>query len=257
MSDSDEVLLVGGNLTRVVRVGDTVRRAAGPWTPLVHRLLRHIRAKGFEFAPIPMGLDEAGREVLSFIPGDTIVGHPWPAWVWSDQLLVEAVHALRDYHEAVSDFRPIVVQSRLGQVPLETGQIVCHNDFAPYNCVARDGHFAGVFDWDVIWAGRPEWDLSFFIWQWVPLHSPSNELHWRTTDECARRLKIILEEYGSLDCDDIVQVVIHRIESSRNGILSRADAGDASFVRLKEEGHTDDMERVIEYIQSIRARLAE
>lgn len=257
MSDSDEVLLVGGNLTRVVRVGDTVRRAAGPWTPLVHQLLRHIRAKGFEFAPNPMGLDEAGREVLSFIPGDTIDGHPWPAWVWSDQLLVEAVHALRDYHEAVSDFRPIVVESRVGQVPLETGQIVCHNDFAPYNCVARDGHFAGVFDWDVIWAGRPEWDLAFFIWQWVPLHGPSHELQWRTTDECARRLKVILEEYGSLDCEDIVKVVIRRIESSRNGILSRADAGDASFARLKSEGHADDMERAIEYIQSIRPRLAE
>ena len=29
-------------MTPVVRVGDTVRRTAGPWTPAVHGLLRYI-----------------------------------------------------------------------------------------------------------------------------------------------------------------------------------------------------------------------
>ena len=36
----DEVVLCGGNMTPVVRVGDTVRRATGPWTPTIHALLR-------------------------------------------------------------------------------------------------------------------------------------------------------------------------------------------------------------------------
>ena len=42
----DEVVLSGGNMTPVVRVGDTVRRAAGRWTPTIHALLRHVRAAG-------------------------------------------------------------------------------------------------------------------------------------------------------------------------------------------------------------------
>ena len=33
-----EVALEGGNMTAVFRVGDTVRRAAGPWTPTIHQL---------------------------------------------------------------------------------------------------------------------------------------------------------------------------------------------------------------------------
>jgi hypothetical protein len=40
----DEVELDGGNANRVVRIGDTVRRPAGPWTPAVHCLLDHYDA---------------------------------------------------------------------------------------------------------------------------------------------------------------------------------------------------------------------
>jgi hypothetical protein len=34
--------LEGGNMNRVEREGDTVTRDAGPWTPTVHRWLRHL-----------------------------------------------------------------------------------------------------------------------------------------------------------------------------------------------------------------------
>ena len=61
--------LPGGNMTGgVVRVGDTVRRPAGPWTPAVHALLNHLHAVGFPGAPRAHGLDDQGREVLDFVP---------------------------------------------------------------------------------------------------------------------------------------------------------------------------------------------
>jgi hypothetical protein len=34
MEQESEIPLAGGNLTKVVRVGDTVRREAGSWTPI-------------------------------------------------------------------------------------------------------------------------------------------------------------------------------------------------------------------------------
>ena len=46
-----EVPLIGGNTSTVVRVGDTVRRNAGPWTPAVHSLLHHLERVGFTGAP--------------------------------------------------------------------------------------------------------------------------------------------------------------------------------------------------------------
>ncbi len=60
-----EIPLLGGNTSTVVRVGDTVRRNAGPWTPAVHALLRHLEYVGFTGAPRALGMDEQGREVLS------------------------------------------------------------------------------------------------------------------------------------------------------------------------------------------------
>jgi hypothetical protein len=72
---STEIPLGGGNVSGgVVRVGDTVRRPAGPWTPALHALLTHLHDVGFRGAPRPLGIDEHGREVLTFIPGPVA----WP-----------------------------------------------------------------------------------------------------------------------------------------------------------------------------------
>ena len=43
-----EAAFIGGNLNDATRVGDTVRRRAGPWTPAVHALLRFLESAGFE-----------------------------------------------------------------------------------------------------------------------------------------------------------------------------------------------------------------
>jgi hypothetical protein len=59
--------LPGGNAGGATRVGDTVRRNAGPWTPAVHSLLRHLQSKGFDGAPLPLGIDDQGREILTFL----------------------------------------------------------------------------------------------------------------------------------------------------------------------------------------------
>ena len=255
VADEPEVVLAGGNLSRVVRVGDTVRRPTGPWTPMVHDLLRHIRSRGFLFAPEPLGIDEHGREILSFIPGETISSHPWPAWVWDDDLLRYAVLALAAYHRSVADFRPSVVLSRLGPSILGEEEIVCHNDFAPYNAVFVSRRLSGIIDWDVVCAGSPSWDLAFFAWHWVPLHAPSPGLAWRTLADCQRRLRVVVEAYGLADASGFVRRVIDRIDASRFGIIERAAAGDEVFARLEAEGHAEEMCRSTEFVRSVECAL--
>jgi hypothetical protein len=99
-----EIPLGGGNASGgVVRIGDTVRRPAGPWTPAVHALLTHLRAAGFHGAPRPLSLGDRGREVLTFIPG-TI---PWPGHfhlLGPDDRLRRAARLIRDFHDAVTGF---------------------------------------------------------------------------------------------------------------------------------------------------------
>ena len=61
--------LTGGNMAGAVRIGDRVHRDAGPWTATIHRLLRHLHANGVEWVPQPIGLDDDGREIVTFLPG--------------------------------------------------------------------------------------------------------------------------------------------------------------------------------------------
>ena len=65
-----EIPLTGGRTTTgVVRVGNTIRRPIDGRGPLAHNLLHHLERRGFNGAPRFLGIDDAGREILSFIPG--------------------------------------------------------------------------------------------------------------------------------------------------------------------------------------------
>jgi len=80
--------LEGGNMNeRVVRIGDTVRRATSPWTPTIHRLLAHVRAQGVRWVPRVHGIDDEGRKVLYFIPGE--VRHDMPLWQRDESILAD------------------------------------------------------------------------------------------------------------------------------------------------------------------------
>ena len=60
--DDDGVPLRGGNVGHgAVRIGDTVRKPAGPHTPAVHALLTHLHDVGFHQVPRPLGIDARGR----------------------------------------------------------------------------------------------------------------------------------------------------------------------------------------------------
>src|SRR3954454_9334545 len=93
LDDGAEILLIGGTANRglVVRVGDTVRRPQRPTSPATHALLRHLAAVGFAGAPRFLGVDEQGREVLSYIPG-TAVTPPYPSWSLTDAALTSVAH---------------------------------------------------------------------------------------------------------------------------------------------------------------------
>ena len=68
-----EVPLAGGDVNIgenvVVRVDDTVRRPRSDRADAVHALLRHFESVGFDGAPRFLGVDQRGREVLSFVEG--------------------------------------------------------------------------------------------------------------------------------------------------------------------------------------------
>jgi len=103
MAGVEDVPLTGGNSNAPVRRGNAVHRIAGPWTPTIHRLLDHAADRGIDWLPRPLALDEAGREVLTYLPG-SVPAYPMPPEVWADPLLMQAAMLLRAFHDATADF---------------------------------------------------------------------------------------------------------------------------------------------------------
>lgn len=251
MDQDEELALAGGNLSNVVRIGDTVRRSTGPWTPAVHNLLRHLESVGMKGVPRALGFDSKGREVLSYLSGEVPVSEPWPQHVWSLSTLADVGMWLASYHRAVSSYRPDSASRWwLGEGAPGPGEIVCHNDLAPYNAVFTSGRVTGVIDWDVAGPATPAWDLAFCTWQWLPLHHPQLAASLGGPDETAqaKRLRLLCDSYGHTDPAELLTLVERRVDANRSGLLTRANTGDLMSQRLVDDGHVTEMERTIDYL---------
>ena len=229
--------LTGGNThAGVVKVGSTVRRPTGSWTPSVHSLLRHLDHRGFAHAPRVLGVDEQGRESLSFVDG--VVIHPDHDGIVGDddRALAEVAGVIRAYHDAVSDF-PVDsarVWGENGRDPVGPPELVCHNDLAPWNLVrGRDGSWTFI-DWDLAAPGRRSWDLAWALLGFVSL-MPEAAL---ADADVRRRIGVFREAYGAaLFPADVLDVALERCEHEAGRIRDLGAAGIEPYVRLRTEGH--------------------
>ena len=163
-----EVPLSGGNTTGAVLIDGVIHKRASPWTPTVHALLRYLEEAGFPGAPRALGFDSSGREMLSYLPGETIGDRdPWPAWVSADSMLVQVGQWLRRLHDLTAGFRPPAGERWFIGGVMRPGLIVGHQDAAPYNAVVDGGRLVGFCDWDIAGPSSREWDLAFSMLPWV------------------------------------------------------------------------------------------
>jgi len=155
--------LAGGLVEgRVVRLGETVRREAGAWTPTHQALLAHLQNKGFP-APVPLGLDDQGRETVSWLPGRA-ANWPWPPALLATDGARAVGALLRRYHDAVADFAPPSPPIwRHGPQPIGAGDVALHGDFGPYNLIWSPEELVGVIDFELARPGAPIEDAGFSV----------------------------------------------------------------------------------------------
>jgi Ser/Thr protein kinase RdoA (MazF antagonist) len=122
-------------------------------------------------------------------------------------------------------------------LPLE---VVCHNDFAPYNTVFVDDRLAGVIDWETAAPGARIWDVAHTAYRFVPL-STSAPLELRDARAQARRLAAFCDAYalGKADRERLVVTAARRAAALRDLVVSLAENGDAAGAARLLEGHAD------------------
>ena len=126
---SEGELLTGDGVTQgIVRIGDTVRRPLRPFSLTVQAYLAHLRDAGFTGAPLPFGVDEQGREMLSFVPGD-VPRNPLPPETAGDEVLVALARLIRALHEASAGWAP-PPDAVWGGTPANAGRPITETDRA-------------------------------------------------------------------------------------------------------------------------------
>ena len=232
--------LPGGNVAPVYRIGDTVRRATGPWTPGVHALLRHLERSGFDGAPRVLGIDDEGREILSYIEGFVPYAPHVPGEIWSDDALASAAMILRSYHDAVRSFEaPADARWRYCPGAPTSGDVVCHNDVAPWNTVYRDGVSVAFIDWDFAAPAPAIWDVAYAAWRFVPLYydgipGSDDEVDVK---ECARRLRLFCDVYALEDRSGLLDAIQDRQQVMYETVRGWGQAGVPGFVEMWKTGH--------------------
>jgi hypothetical protein len=254
----DEISLAGGNVTPVVRVGDTVRRIPGPWSPALHGLLGHLAGRGFDGAPRFRGLDAQGREILTFIAGE-VGQYPLPAYMWSDAALTGAARLLRRYHAATRDFVPPPgAEWQMIYPDTMQHEVICHNDFAPYNVVYVDEQPRAIIDFDLAGPGPRLWDLAYAVYRFVPL-SYAADMQERGLSDLAwqsRRLPLFCAAYGLPAPPGLLDMVAHRIQAMCDLLINRAAAGEPAFQKMVDEDHLAHYQRELAAFRAQQPALA-
>ena len=195
-------------------VGNTVRRPAKGNAAFVRDLLIFLEDQGFPYAPLFLGLDEQGRDILSYLEGES--------WLesgsgLSDELLEQAARAIRRYHDAT-----------VGS-PLAQGQeIVAHHELGPHNTLFQGEHLVGFIDWDDAAPDTRLRDLANAVYNYVDVSHWSNQ----TVEEQARRIHLMCAAYG---WDDPIALVNDFEADVQQALRNHERAGRMGAIKVFTE----------------------
>lgn len=240
---ADEEILQDAAHRRVVRLGDTVRRPAHPWTPAVHALLRHLEEAGFPYSPRVLGIDQEGREILTYLDGES--GPQGWAKVVEDAGLVTFARLLRDYHDAVAGFRPPHGLSWFtGEAAPRDDEVICHGDFGPWNIVWRGAGPVGIIDWDYARPGNRLHDIAYALEYVAPFRDDAECLRWLRYPEPPNRrhrLELFAAAYGLTSTTGLIDAVIDVQQDGIEQVRRLADAGHQPQVQWVADGFLDEL----------------
>ncbi|TDC84633.1 aminoglycoside phosphotransferase family protein [Nonomuraea deserti] len=219
-----EIPLQGGDVTDgVVRVGDTVRRPASTSTPSVHALLRHLEAAGFEGAPRVVGMDEFGRQVLTYVPGATGLRLESA----SDEALAGLAVLVREFHDATAGFPLTLDGWEGGSNDDKAPDVIGHCDLTMDNVIFRAGRPYALIDFDLARPTTRLFDIVTTLRHWAPIADPVDRPPLLRTLDVGERLRLFCDAYGVLPRDRrrLLELARLRFHRSYTVMRTRASAG--------------------------------
>jgi hypothetical protein len=264
VTDPAEETIASGGVTHVVRIGQTVRRPARPFTATIQAYLSYVRGRGFTACPEPLGFDAEGREVLSFVAGDVPV-NPLPAHATTGEALETLGALIRRLHDAADGWIPPsdavwggIPGVRPAQVvPLfDEPELVSHMDYCPGNVVFDGGRPAALIDFDLARPTTRVVDLANALYWWAPLVDPVDRAPSLIDADVPARVRAFADAYGMTTEQraQVIQVATRMVANF--ALTSRAAAAvDPVFRRWWDDGVKDQTPRAVEWLAKESAAL--
>lgn len=184
----EEPLSGGRTTSEVSRVGDTVRRARDQGSAFAARLLGYLESAGYPHAPRYLGVDEQGRDILTYIPGRT-TNHPSQR---GEGAYARGALMLRKLHDLTAGH------------PLAAGrECVLHGDAGPFNTIFSDGLPVAFIDWTSCRPGDRLEDLGYVAWTWC-IQAEGNV----PVDVQAAHLRELRDAYGRVPPAELIEAMI-------------------------------------------------
>ncbi|TDE97668.1 aminoglycoside phosphotransferase family protein [Occultella glacieicola] len=237
--------LLGGDVSDgLVRKGATVRRPRGAHSPAVEAYLRHLEAAGFDGAPRFLGVDAAGREVLTFVEG-RMGGRPPHRWAVAEDVLVDLAVLQRRLHDVSVDVAlpdGVAWPERIefdGVPPVfEAPDVIGHNDITIENVIFERGRPVAVIDFDLAGPSTRLLDVATSLRYWAPVAPPELRHPALADVDAGRRIRIFAEAYG-LDRAQrlhLPEVLDRRFTRSYLAMEHAARTRGGGWARMWDEG---------------------
>jgi hypothetical protein len=203
----EEPLSGGRNTSEVVRAGDTVRRARDPGSAFAARLPGSLESAGYPYAPRFLGVDDRGRDILTYVPGRT-TDHPSQR---ADGAYARGASMLRELHDLTAGH------------PLAGGrECVLHGDPGPFNTIFSGGTPVAFVDWTSSRPGGRLDDLGHMAWTWC-IQSEGNV----PPGAQAAHLRELRDAYGPVPPQALIDAMIR----SQDRILLHSGQASRTPVR--------------------------
>lgn len=246
-----EVPLPGGDVTEaVVRVGDTVRRPVGPHSALVHTVLKHLEDAEVDLAPRFVGIDDEGREILSWIEGE-VAQRPWPHWVADPDRGVSVARLLRRLDDALIELglpEDTAVKSWPSGAPEPVGPVAFflgHRDVTPDNTVFREGRAVAFIDFDLLKpSSRADEVVNLLLW-WAGWSAPQDRDPVFDGVDVGDRGRLLVDAYGlgEEEREWVVPVAVSTAQQSWHDMKRRAEKDGGGWARMWDDGIGDRIRR--------------
>ena len=158
----------------------------------VHGLLLHLERCGFEGAPRFLGIDHAGREILTYIEG---FAPPHNGFRLTEAAVRAGAQLVREVHD-LTQGTPFAARS----------EVACHRNLSQPNFVFRDTIPIAIIDWDSTRPGTRVANLGDFVWAFV------HPALYGDGEPAARMVLVAVDGYG-FEGENLVEAMLAPIRT--------------------------------------------